>query len=376
MSKKAFLIIFISFILLFGQAKTTLQHTVSIMPKLELVIVSGDGQRCAVSSSPDAPLVAQIQYVGAKGKTKGSLPIIPLDVVVADPDGATIETTTINTEAGTGIARYNVTPMSESGTYTVKVSTSLAEFSGRNIVEFMVKSISVEIININAADPYNTIVNYRSSDLVDQVTFTTPGGIQDVLTNVNGDFSFVFNQEELEIGTNSINLVTSLPSSIETEAVVTERIQAYDLEISPAVIVADGVYPCPITHEGYVFYHQITYNVSFSGKTTLLKNGIVNISTILQPDIPSDIATIGSEPMWIENHPFEKGGQTIAEFDLINETETWPQQSANFRSKSADYNNWYENSEDLVGIFDLEDLTIEGGDLQLVPPTELELIIE
>lgn len=147
MNKRVILIVIVVLGVVMG--RTTVYRTVSLMPQLELVIVSGDGQICEVGTPPSEELIMKIQYVGGQltKESKSILPSIPLDVEVIDPDGATIENTTINTEAGTGIGIYSVSPMNEPGTYTYRFNTTLPEFAGRNLIVYRVDFYEVKVKN-------------------------------------------------------------------------------------------------------------------------------------------------------------------------------------------------------------------------------------
>jgi len=67
----------------------------------------------------------------------------------------------------------------------------------------------VEIVNINAMDPWNTKVNYRiepAGTTITSATFTTPGKVHETKIGLFGSFFFTFNQNNLEIGDNAIKL--------------------------------------------------------------------------------------------------------------------------------------------------------------------------
>jgi hypothetical protein len=367
------------------------------MPQLELVIESGNNQFCAVNSLPGEDLVMRIQYrsSGSEPPVKAgksiTYPSILINIDVIDPDGTEIVSNYIINTDENGFGMYTFQAVENPGLYhviaTIDVS-SYPEFGFWNAIDYQLNIIQISVTNIDATDPYNTIINFNSHTSLPSVTFTAHGNVIETLSDVTGEFSFSYNQESLIIGDNHL-ILTTPAGDLDIVASV-EQMEAHDLEVSPSTVVANFdtnyILPSPITHEGHIFYNKITYQLSDSyilsvGKTVKLNSGLVKISTVEGTDVPSEIAMFGNEPMWSENHYFIQNGQSTY-FTLTTTTEaTIPPQSSHYRSKQIDYNNLYIDMSEITGFFNLYEIFYQYDPYTiytwtLIPPTELELLIE
>ena len=160
--------------------------------------------------------------------------------------------------------------------------------------------VSVIAVDVNANDPSNVIVDYRTNlnETLSNAVFTAPGVTQSAGTET-GLFNFAFDQHKLEIGENYLILTGS---NLKKAVTVT----AYKNEISMPMMpgcgyslmvyevpfqddVASGFLPMPVLVSINETYNVITYSISVvpGSKTVWVGNSRVGMTLQENPNMPS-----------------------------------------------------------------------------------------
>lgn len=162
--------------------------------------------------------------------------------------------------------------------------------------------VEVEIVSVDAGDPFNTKINYRTNPLsatIPSVTFTAPGKT-DSKTNVSGNFYFTYDQRDVGWGSNTIRLAY-LGTHVDCSVTKTEKLPEA-MEVLSAYFAVEGVGLRLYNHTLRETYDPHVYSVAYSGKT------IRTCHSIALMDFRADYYNIC---VWSENHRYSwNGGET------------------------------------------------------------------
>jgi len=200
------------------------------------------------------------------------------------------------------------TPPTTAGEYTITVTASdspLCNESDPND-SITVYVVEVEIVSVDASDPFNTKINYRTNPLsatIPSVTFTAPGKT-DSKTNVSGNFYFTYDQRDVGWGSNTICLAY-LGTHVDCSVTKTEKMPEA-MEVLCAYFAVTGVGLRLYNHTLRETYDPHIYSVAYSGKTIRTCN-----STALM-NFGADYYNICG---WTERHKYSWSG---AETDWVS----------------------------------------------------------
>jgi fibronectin type 3 domain-containing protein/predicted SAM-dependent methyltransferase/subtilisin-like proprotein convertase family protein len=233
---------------------------------------------------------------------------------------------------------------------------------------------SIEIISVDASDPYNTKVNYRtepSNVIIDSATFTAPGKTE-TRNNLSGDFYFTYNQDDLNwnwedsLTPEIISLVFNIgTSSYVKESAVqmikknTEEAQ----EIVTAYFLAEGVGLRIYNHMLRESYYKVHYSVRYSGKT--IRVGSSSAALNLQ----SDYHNIGDKG-WSESHKYiYSGGSTPEQMMMVPSDPIYANLNTRYKESSS---NLWPTENDLMGIATVKGLIYNYGGGHIAPAVTIQ----
>jgi len=164
-----------------------------------------------------------------------------------------------------------------------------------------VNLIKVEVVSVDASDPFNTNVNYRSSPqdtIISSATFTAPGKTE-TKYNLSGDFYFTYDQDDVPGGGSSTIRLEYGDSGIIDCQVTPHSRTPHEEETLSAYFPAEGVGLRLYNHELTEVYEELTYSVAYSGKTKKIG------SSIALMDFGVDYSSIA---IWGEQHKYSWDG--------------------------------------------------------------------
>jgi len=164
--------------------------------------------------------------------------------------------------------------------------------------------VKPEIVSVDANDPNNTKVNYRTNPIdgvIPLVDFNAPG-TTDSKSNVSGDFYFTYDQNDVDWGVNTIHLECGCGSyAVDCNVTKTNKMPD-DTEVLSVYFLVEGVGLRLYNHKLRESYNSYVYSIPYSGKT--IHTGA---STVLI-DFGADYNNICG---WTEDHKYSwTGGGT------------------------------------------------------------------
>lgn len=186
-----------------------------------------------------------------------------------------------------------ITAGTTAGTITVRAADSV--LSDCCYAEADIDVVKVEIVSVDASDPFNTKINYCTNPLsatIPSVTFTAPGKT-DSKTNVSGNFYFTYDQCDVGWGSNTIRLAY-LGTHVDCSVTKTTKMPEA-MEVLCAYFAVRGVGLRVYNHTLREIYYPHVYSVAYSGKT------IRTCHSIALMDFKADYYNICG---WSENHRY------------------------------------------------------------------------
>ncbi len=233
-----------------------------------------------------------------------------------------------------------------------------------------VNVVGVEIINVDATDPNNALVNYQLLPLtatVSSATFTAPGATQ-TKTNLTGNFSFSFDQNNLLAGDNILQLSVQINGFSSNKTVVATRtnMQVFNEEFTSFLILfefngANVSVRVPVNHDIYELFYEFSYSVPIipTSKTIKVGNSLVNITTPALLLVPTKISIFGGIPQWTEEHLYRSNLGDQFNQIMSDDLNTLPPQSSHFRSKRSSNNQFFAPGTNLQSVAEIKLLVIE-----------------
>ncbi|MDD5326714.1 MAG: choice-of-anchor Q domain-containing protein [Phycisphaerae bacterium] len=164
-----------------------------------------------------------------------------------------------------------------------------------------VNLIKVEIVSVDASDPFNTKVNYRvlpQGTVISSATFIAPGKTE-TKYNLSGEFYFTYNQNDAGWGLNTIRLEYGDSGIVDCDVTKTSRMPSDAMEVLGAYFMVEGVGQRVYNHSLRETYNSYTYSTTYSGKTINTEHSTALI------DFGQDYDSITE---WTERHKYSWSG--------------------------------------------------------------------
>jgi hypothetical protein len=205
----------------------------------------------------------------------------------------------------TGSGGTFITQYSSLGTHTV--TAKFCETDPGKSIDIVVFVVTAR--NVDVPDPIGAKAYYQvipGSVVLDSATFAAPGTTQ-VKTGVSGIFDFVFDQTKLTtqypptVTPQMINLTVkkgTTSCNITFEASRVWKITPESAEGLMAFFPVEGVGWRSYAHKLHEVYHDVTYSISFSGKTIWVGKS----TALLYEGVDYE------NLVWTEQHKYQYGG--------------------------------------------------------------------
>jgi hypothetical protein len=242
---------------------------------------------------------------------------------------------------------------------------------------------TVTALNIDATNASSTKVTYRTNGTLSSVTFTAPGKTETGSNVAVGDFVFLYDQSNVQVGQSMIKLTSSVfPEVVITVTRTQMKSPAIGVEAEIVLVGAPqddigGFVVVPVVHELFERFDALTYSITVVGgsKTLRAVSSSVNIRTERREGVSTEIG------LWEERHLYRDAGG-----DLLNQVmpdvtfATLPPQGDYFRSKFVSNQSFFVASNGLTGIGSFVAIffrTSEGLVAGLLPQNrEVDLVLE